>query len=73
MAAPTRGESPPRPDASMSLLTNLMDNSLDEGYAEAAARRTGAEGSRWRPSWVLGAGLVVVGALLATAAAQVRD
>ncbi len=73
MAAPTRGESPPRPDASMSLLTNLMDNSLDEGYAEAAARRNGAEGSRWRPSWVLGAGLVVVGALLATAAAQVRD
>jgi len=25
----------PRYDASMSLLTNLMDNSLDEGYAEA--------------------------------------
>ncbi|MFD9129563.1 DUF881 domain-containing protein [Kitasatospora sp. NPDC059571] len=30
-----------RPDASMSLLTNVMDHSLDEGYAEAAARGDG--------------------------------
>ena len=28
-----------RPDASMSLLTNVMEHSLDDGYAEAAARR----------------------------------
>ena len=25
-----------RPDASMSLLTSVMDHSLDDGYAEAA-------------------------------------
>ncbi|GAA1086402.1 DUF881 domain-containing protein [Kitasatospora arboriphila] len=30
-----------RPDASMSLLTNVMDHSLDEGYAEAARRGDG--------------------------------
>ncbi|MEV6208518.1 DUF881 domain-containing protein [Kitasatospora sp. NPDC051914] len=30
-----------RPDASMSLLTNVMDHSLDEGYAEAARRSEG--------------------------------
>ncbi|MBC7270563.1 MAG: hypothetical protein H5T76_17960, partial [Streptomyces sp.] len=38
-STPTR---PPRPDASMSLLTNVMDHSLDDGYAEAAARKEAA-------------------------------
>lgn len=37
---PTPGEARyKRPDASMSLLINIMDHSLDEGYAEATARR----------------------------------
>lgn len=57
----------------MSLLTNLMDNSLDGGYAEAAARRATTGGTRWRPGWLLAVGLLGVGLLLATAAAQVRD
>jgi uncharacterized protein YlxW (UPF0749 family) len=59
----------------MSLLTNLMNNSLDEGYAEAAARRPATAVARdWRkPSWLLLAGLLAVGLLLSTAAAQVRD
>lgn len=57
----------------MSLLTNLMDNSLDGGYAEAAARRATTGGARWRPSWLLAVGLLGVGLLLATSAAQVRD
>jgi uncharacterized protein YlxW (UPF0749 family) len=55
----------------MLLLTNLMDNAQDEGYAEAAARRP--EGRRPRPSRLLGVGLLAVGLLLATAAAQVRE
>jgi uncharacterized protein YlxW (UPF0749 family) len=61
-----------RVDASMSLLTNLMNNSLDEGYAEAAARRPATADARdWRrPSWLLLAGLLAVGLLLSTAAAQ---
>jgi uncharacterized protein YlxW (UPF0749 family) len=65
----------PRYDASMSLLTNLMDNSLDEGYAEAAARRPSGAGSRnWRrPGWLLLVGLLAVGLLLSTAAAQARS
>ena len=58
----------------MSLLTNLMANSLDEGYAEAAARRPAPAAARdWRkPSWLLLAGLLAVGLLLSTAAAQAR-
>jgi uncharacterized protein YlxW (UPF0749 family) len=64
----------PRYDASMSLLTNLMDNSLDEGYAQAAARRPATAGPRdWRrPGWLLLTGLLAVGLLLSTAAAQAR-
>jgi uncharacterized protein YlxW (UPF0749 family) len=63
-----------RHDASMSLLTNLMDNSLDEGYAQAAARRPATGGARdWRrPGWLLLVGLLAVGLLLSTAAAQAR-
>ena len=72
-----------RPDASMSLLVDLMEHPLDEGYAEAAARRRSAEGSagggvrptsrRDRRVHLLFAGfLVLVGALLATALVQAR-
>ena len=58
----------------MSLLTNLLEHSLDEGYAQAAARRAEQPGggSR-RPGWLLALGLLMVGLLLATAAAQVRN
>jgi uncharacterized protein YlxW (UPF0749 family) len=64
-----------RVDASMSLLTNLMNNSLDEGYAEAAARRPANAAARdWRKqSWLLLVGLLAVGLLLSTAAAQAHD
>ncbi|QSY48463.1 MULTISPECIES: DUF881 domain-containing protein [Streptomyces] len=55
---------PPRPDASMSLLTNAMHHSLDEGYAEAAARR--AEGGKGLPG-TLRAKLGLAGALLLAA------
>ncbi|MEV0189775.1 DUF881 domain-containing protein [Kitasatospora purpeofusca] len=61
-----------RPDASMSLLTNVMDHSLDEGYAEAAAAR-GGEGPYRIPGTVrglvsLGAGLALVGAVITVGA-----
>ncbi|MFE2351238.1 DUF881 domain-containing protein [Kitasatospora cineracea] len=70
-----------RPDASMSLLTTVMEHSLDDGYAEAARAR-GAEGSSRLPSTakgrlVLGLGLalaavvVTVGAVNTHAAAPV--
>ncbi|MEV7188518.1 DUF881 domain-containing protein [Kitasatospora sp. NPDC093102] len=56
----------------MSLLTNVMDHSLDEGYAEAAAARGGARDSRI-PGTVqglltLGAGLALVGAVVTVGA-----
>lgn len=70
---PSQG-SPRRVDASMSLLTNLMENSLDEGYAEAAARRPADAVPRpaRRPSVLLLGGLLAVGLLLSTAAVQER-
>ena len=64
---------PARPDASMSLLTNLIEHSLDEGYAQAASRRAAGEAPPSRTGWMLAAGLVMIGLLLATAALQVRD
>lgn len=61
-----------RPDASMSLLTNVMDHSLDEGYAEAAAARGGARDSRMPGTLqgllTLGAGLALVGAVVTVGA-----
>ncbi|MFJ8474628.1 DUF881 domain-containing protein [Kitasatospora sp. NPDC094011] len=61
-----------RPDASMSLLTNVMDHSLDEGYAEAAAARGGAQDSRipgtLKGLLTLGAGLALVGAVVTVGA-----
>ncbi|MFD1831167.1 DUF881 domain-containing protein [Streptomyces desertarenae] len=67
---------PPRLDASMSLLTNVMEHSLDDGYAEAAARR-GAEGRSGMPrtlraKLVLAAGLVLVALVVTLGAAQAR-
>ncbi|MFJ5226713.1 DUF881 domain-containing protein [Streptomyces sp. NPDC088400] len=66
---------PPRPDASMSLLNNVMDHSLDEGYAEAAARRDAEEGGlprTLRAKLGLAAGLVLAALVVTVGAAQAR-
>ncbi|MER5890649.1 DUF881 domain-containing protein [Streptomyces sp. NPDC001941] len=69
------GSPPSRPDASMSLLTNVMDHALDDGYAEASARRD-AEGGRLprtlRAKLGLAAGLVLAAAVVTVGAAQAR-
>ncbi|MFE1208731.1 DUF881 domain-containing protein [Streptomyces albidoflavus] len=67
----------PRPDASMSLLTNVMDHSLDDGYAEAAARRA-ADGTAGDPRTLkaklgLAAGLVLAALVVTVGAAQARE
>ncbi|MEU0596537.1 MULTISPECIES: DUF881 domain-containing protein [Streptomyces] len=67
---------PARPDASMSLLTNVMDHSLDDGYAEAAARKQ-ADGSGGMPKTLraklgLAAGLVLAALVVTVGAAQAR-
>ncbi|MCP3821331.1 DUF881 domain-containing protein [Streptomyces sp. A3M-1-3] len=67
---------PPRPDASMSLLTDVMDHSLDDGYAEASARRE-AEGSAGMPRTLraklgLAAGLVLAALVVTLGAAQAQ-
>ncbi|MFI8106774.1 DUF881 domain-containing protein [Streptomyces sp. NPDC086023] len=67
---------PSRPDASMSLLTHVMDHSLDEGYAEASARRA-AEGTAGLPRTLkaklaLAAGLVLAAMVVTLGAAQAR-
>ncbi|WP_184743932.1 DUF881 domain-containing protein [Streptomyces eurocidicus] len=66
----------PRPDASMSLLTNVMDHSLDEGYAEAAARRAAAGGQRLptalRAKLGLAAALLLAAVVVTLGAAQAR-
>ncbi|WP_093695676.1 DUF881 domain-containing protein [Streptomyces sp. 2231.1] len=72
-SSPTR---PSRPDASMSLITNVMDHSLDDGYAEAAARRkTQGEGGlpkTLRAKLGLAAGLVLAALVVTLGAAQAR-
>ncbi|MDT0574320.1 DUF881 domain-containing protein [Streptomyces sp. DSM 3412] len=67
---------PARPDASMSLLNNVMDHSLDDGYAEAAARRKAA-GTEGMPKTVraklgLAVGLVLAALVVTVGAAQAR-
>ncbi|MFF2046158.1 DUF881 domain-containing protein [Kitasatospora sp. NPDC058170] len=66
-----------RPDASMSLLTNVMDHSLDEGYAEAAEARGGEHDSRIpgtvRGLLTLGAGLALVGAVVTVGAVNAHE
>ncbi|WP_327412762.1 DUF881 domain-containing protein [Streptomyces sp. NBC_01233] len=72
----TASSAPPRPDASMSLLTHVMDHSLDEGYAEATARRE-AEGTAGLPRTLkaklgLAAGLVITAMVVTLGAAEAR-
>nr|WP_303709404.1 DUF881 domain-containing protein [Kutzneria buriramensis]WKX07535.1 DUF881 domain-containing protein [Kutzneria buriramensis] len=72
-STPTRAS---RPDASMSLLTNVMDHSLDDGYAEAAARKR-ASGDGGMPKTLraklgLAAGLVLAALVVTVGAAQAR-
>ncbi|MER6127088.1 DUF881 domain-containing protein [Streptomyces sp. NPDC001795] len=60
----------------MSLLTNVMDHSLDDGYAEAAARKK-SEGAGGMPRTVraklgLAAGLVLAALVVTLGAAQAR-
>ncbi|MEU4350954.1 DUF881 domain-containing protein [Streptomyces sp. NPDC023838] len=67
---------PSRPDASMSLLTNVMDHALDDGYAEATARRK-AEGQEGMPrnlraKLALAAGLLLAAVVVTVGAAQAR-
>lgn len=57
----------------MVLLTTLAEDSLDQGYARAAARRAAGGAPAPRSRWVLTAGLLAVGLLLATAVAQTRQ
>ncbi|GHE67980.1 membrane protein [Streptomyces capitiformicae] len=60
----------------MSLLTNVMDHSLDDGYAEAAARKkaAGVEGmpKTVRAKLGLAAGLVLAALVVTVGAAQAR-
>lgn len=59
----------------MSLLTNVMEHSLDDGYAEAAARRR-AEGEglprTLRAKLWLGAGLLLAAGIVTVGAAEAR-
>ncbi|MFV0130963.1 DUF881 domain-containing protein [Streptomyces sp. HMX112] len=69
------GSPPPRPDASMSLLTNVMDHALDDGYAEASARRAAEGGGlprSLRAKLGLAAGLVLAAAIVTLGAAQAQ-
>ncbi|MET9802943.1 DUF881 domain-containing protein [Streptomyces sp. NPDC006368] len=69
------GSPSPRPDASMSLLTNVMDHALDDGYAEASARRAAEGGGlprTLRAKLGLAAGLVLAAAVVTLGAAQAQ-
>ncbi len=56
----------------MSLLTSLTEHALDEGYAEAAARRPERAAPR-RSGLILGGGVLAAGLLLGTAGAQAHN
>jgi len=60
-----------RPDASMSLLNDLMTNTLDEDYAEVAQRRGQPDRQPRRAGYVgLATAMVLFGLLMAVAAVQ---
>ncbi|MEK9518383.1 DUF881 domain-containing protein [Streptomyces sp. NPDC087908] len=69
------GSPPPRPDASMSLLNNVMDHALDDGYAEATARRAAEGGGlprSLRAKLGVAAGLLLAAAVVTVGAAEAR-
>ncbi|NJP43733.1 DUF881 domain-containing protein [Streptomyces sp. PRB2-1] len=73
-SSPAPGAARRRPDASMFLLTNVMEHSLDDGYAEAAARR-GQTGSSRLPASLAGrlglaGGLLLAAVVITVGAAQ---
>jgi uncharacterized protein YlxW (UPF0749 family) len=75
---PAKGVRPPRrPDESMSLITDLFANPIDEGYAEAARRQSATDGpastNARKVSPALLLGLLALGLLLGIAALQVRQ
>lgn len=82
-SAPVRDDAPPRRvDGSMSLLVDVMTNTLDEAYAERAARRAGTldqpvpdrdDGTGPQGRLVGTALLVLLGLLTGTAVVQVRE
>lgn len=66
---------PRRVDGSMSLLVDMMNNTLDEGYAERAARGPGGPTPPRVTTphrWTAALALVALGAVTGTAVAQVR-
>ncbi|MBD0710238.1 MULTISPECIES: DUF881 domain-containing protein [unclassified Streptomyces] len=69
------GAPPPRPDASMSLLNNVIDHALDDGYAEATARRAAEGGGlprTLRAKLGVAVGLVLAAAVVTVGAAEAR-
>ncbi|MEZ0114873.1 uncharacterized protein YlxW (UPF0749 family) [Catenulispora sp. EB89] len=76
MPTPPDARNTARRDASMSLLTSLLNDTLDPGYAETAARRKAkgedAGGSHWtrRPSPTVLLGVAAVALVLVIAAIQ---
>ena len=78
MTAPVTPGPPRRVDGSMSLLVDMMTNTLDEAYAERAARtrapRSAGQGPAPRGRRAVTAlALVAVGAVSTAAVVQVRD
>ncbi|MFE0778950.1 DUF881 domain-containing protein [Streptomyces sp. NPDC058861] len=70
------GSPPPRPDASMSLLNNVIDHALDDGYAEATARRAAEGGGpprSLRAKLGVAAGLLLAAAVVTVGAVEARD
>ncbi|MFD8209598.1 DUF881 domain-containing protein [Streptomyces sp. NPDC059695] len=69
------GSPPPRPDASMSLLNNVIDHALDDGYAEATARRAAEGGGlprSLRAKLGVAAGLLLAAVVVTVGAAEAR-
>jgi uncharacterized protein YlxW (UPF0749 family) len=62
-----------RLDASMSLISDLFRNPIDEGYAEAAKKHLGNDAPTEQHRWLTLVALAVVGLLLAAAGVQVRN
>ncbi len=71
--APPHGTEEARRADSMLLLRDLVEGSLDDGYARAAARRAAGEPPGRGRTWVLAVGLLAVGLLLATAFVENRS